>query len=416
VWAATSPAFLHTYRHFFRPDFKCTAYIPRPLGGLYEFDPVGQNRPEPFSSPTLWADIENSKRLENGCPPFRLPGLVEASTNQLLARTTAGTVRIFDLHGSEYGRSTNTALSPAVTHPRNPSEPGYVSCTDGSVVAGGALWHGLSSRSSPRLVGCEQVILPALRALARTPHVQSLTFERIGLNSHSAALDALEAMADICRANMFLTSISFPFVSKDAGIPLPPDWVKRYDALWKKIAEALLANPKPQFASFDFSGSHLSDAALDHMVPALVRLFSPSQCAIRPVSLCFRDNDLTAAGVAALCSKMLAVADLSSLQLLSFGGNDWTDVSSGVNAVDAVVSVIKRCPALKTLDVQAKYRYFPGLKALHAALAESACPLEEFSIGGAPVIPREVGSNTALSASDIAHHVLLVSIFSTVDG
>jgi hypothetical protein len=220
--------------------------------------------------------------------------------------------------------------------------------------------------------------------------MRNMTFERICLTTHDAALAALSAMADICRTNTHLAGICFPYVSADGGAPLQPAVAAKYAAAWKNVAEALLANPKPQFVSFDFSGSRLDDAAVSHLVPALVRLFSASQCGLRPVSLCFKDNDLTAAGVAALCDKVLKVADLNALQGLSFGGNEWTDTGSGLNAVDAVISVVKRCPALKTLDVQAKCRYFPGLPALHAALAGTACPLEEISVGGAPVVPREV--------------------------
>ena len=386
VWAATVPSHVHTYLAYFRPDYKCKEYIPRAPNGLYEFVPaIGGS--EPVNGNILWSDIPIAERIRKWAPPFRLPSLIQSCSGKLLAHSPLGVVSIFDLHGSEYCKSSQTATKSWIDKQRSATEPGYACCSDGSVVSGQIRWHRTFSKV-PRLVAQTEIVIAALRAAAasHTKNVDTISFDRLAFDTHEAGLDALVAMADVCRNNTSLRRIAFPYIHVDDGAPLTPELSKRYNGAWKEISDALLANPKPKFVFFDIRGSHLTNDDLTALLPSLTRLFSTNsqqkQGSLRPVGFLFDDNSLSAEGVSSFCKFLSSSADLSDMQELSFSGNAWTDIRQ-VDAVGALVEVVSKCPKLRVLNVQAKHRHFPHMAALRAALVSSMCPLEHLSAGGA---------------------------------
>ena len=384
VWAATAPPFVHVYRDFFKRDYGSRVQVPRAANGLYELVGLDQNEPEIGAA--LWAHVPNRERLNRNCPPHRLPGLVDSCTGQLLMGAPTGTVRIFDLHGTEYGKSSNTPFLSDVSFGRTTVEPGYELCGDGSMLAGGIRWHLPSQTKETRLVALEQVVVGALRAIVNSQSTHTLNFDRTCMANLGGQLTALEAMVDVCRHNGSLTSISFPYCNVPATAP-------KITEAWLNMGKALISNPKPRFTSIDVRGGNMGDAGLIALLPGLVRLFHPTQgLGLRPVSLRFDNNNLSAAAVWELCTKLLHHCDLSDLQELSLGANPWTDTTQH-DAVSAVVRVVKSAPALRVLNVQSKFRSFPQLPALQAALVESACPLETLAVGGSPLLARDVSND-----------------------
>ena len=384
VWAATAPPFMHVYRDFFKPDYGSRVPEPRPPNGLYEVVEVDQY--EPGHGPTLWTHFPNRERLDRNCPPHRLPGLVDSCTGQLLVGAPTGTVRIFDLHGTEYGKSSNTSSLSSVSLQRSFLEPAYDCCEDGSVLAGDIRWHLPSLTKETRLMALEQVVVGALRAIVNSQSIHTLSFDRTSLPTVNAQLASLEAMVDVCRQNCTLASISFPYCDV-------PDTAPKITEAWLNMGKALISNPKPRFTSIDVRGGNMGDAGLIALLPGLVRLFHPTQgLGLRPVSLRFDNNNLSAAAVWELCTKLLHHCDLSDLQELSLGANPWTDTTQH-DAASAVVRVVKSAPALRVLNVQSKFRSFPQLPALQAALVESACPLETLAVGGSPLLARDVSND-----------------------
>jgi hypothetical protein len=200
----------------------------------------------------------------------------------------------------------------------------------------------------------------------------TLSFARCILAADSDPRQIYAAMADVCKHNSSLTSIDFPRHGRANG--------------WEELSEALLQNQLPLFTSINAGGTQLDDVSLELLLPSLLRLYDKAQLGLSPVSLCFEDNRLSDAGIARLCTQLVAVADLSRLQAVSFGDNPWV----GEGSATALIKLLRMARSLQRLDIRARGRTFPHMNDLVAALLESKCPLAEFAVGGHALASTEV--------------------------
>jgi hypothetical protein len=351
------------------------ALIPRAPNGLYEVSDGYAVEPNSNPNPALWAGLQLHHRVTE-CPPYRLPSLTAACRNQLLtagAESAPGVLDILSLHGSGYCASSNTTEVASMALDRTSYEPGYSIDINGAVNSGGLRWyaHGLGEA---RLVAYREIVQGALEALVHNRAFHTLSFARCVLAPNADLRFIFTAMADVCKYNSSLTSIDFP------------RHAKVYADGWRELSEALYQNQLPLFTSINAGGTHLDDASLELLLPSLLRLYDKAQLGLSPVSLCFADNRLTEAGVTQLCNKLLAAADLSHLQSISFGGSAWATETSAT----ALIKLLRVAKSLQSLDVSSRDHTFPRMAELAAALAENQCPLVEFAVGGHALASTEV--------------------------
>lgn len=389
-WAARRPELLHQFRVFNSDSKGYKGHVPRPANGMYEMLPPGSGREYESRTRAMWGSLSNKQRFREQCPVILMEGLVQGLQRRLLELSIPGLLSVLHMHGPEYAvaSSSTNANRKLVLIPVS-GYPLYKVYEDYSVSSGDVQWYGIRPKG-PRELACNgKIAVSALRALPFASSFHTLSFQDCALMSVEEQRDAILAMVEVCRWNIYLTSLQFP--------PLCISLTKggtRYVELWAQVGEAIWSNPRPLFTSLDFSGCGLGDFAMSQLLPALTRLFSSQQHGLAPVALLFSDCALSENGVASILHMMSGqdaptgnTISLRSLQRLSFGGNPWNGAADV--ALQGLLNVLRQASGLRYLDLESSVIIVPVMD-LSRVLVESSCPLRVLKLAGSAVPSREV--------------------------
>jgi hypothetical protein len=381
----------HVHQVYYTPENKPNIGPPPPREAtkcnppaVKDYDILCRTQSHPSA---YWSDVPFTDRQKMGFPTPCLPAVAEAVGGTLsLNHSSVGDpqeINVLKLHGSAYAQSIQR--QPSSSPRPDPSRPGYPVISDCQIASGGLYW-GSTPRSNP--LPCNPRILSALlETLKFNSWCHVLEFGDCFIPS-KVEDEILGLMADVCRCNTTMISLSFPPRAPSAP-PVGPN-TSQYQ-LWAKIGEALATNPNPLFSSLDFSNCHLGDDGIRAILPGLKRLFS-----MRNVisSLKFNNNNLSGLGVAMICDALLEgnfSAPFSSLSELSFGDNPWCGLPNQVPMQQLSV-IIRLSPQLQKLNVGSS----DGLFSIHLLandLIGSCCPLSELVLGGSPLNQAGVSSS-----------------------
>ena len=293
------------------------------------------------------------------------------------------TLRIIDLHGTEYAQCTHSVVPVNICSGAVINEPSYACSRDGSVIAGGVRWHNSAWGPNDRVVASVSITVAALRALPHVGNFNALSFDRTDLPA-KGQLEALQAMADVCRYSTSITLLAFPFSSERA----PKELRGAFATAWMDISNALCANVCPAFTSLDLRGANLDDSGIHALLRAFRRLFGfvPVQAGLQLKSLRLDGNHFSSYAAQSLLEFLSSSADLSHLHELSLANTAWFSAPSFL----CLLNVIESARVLLKLDLTCSITAMVGIQALHRALAVSGCPLEVLALGGRPAAVEEV--------------------------
>jgi hypothetical protein len=382
-WFATLPPMQHVHPAYYKAENKPTIGPPPPRDltkcyppAVQDYEALCRVKPPPRA---YWSDIPFTERQKLGFPTPYLSAVAQAVSGALFAdHSSVGDpqeINVLKLHGSAYAQSLQ--IQPSFSPRPNQFNPGHPVIGECQIASGGLYW-GSPARSNP--LPCNPRIVSSLLAtLKYNSWCHVLEFGDCFIPSQSEET-ILGLMADVCRCNTTLISISFPPRAKDAP-PVRPNTPQ--SQAWTKIGEAMAMNPSPLFTSLDFSNCHLGDDGIRAILPGLKRIFSMRNVI---ASLKFNNNNLSGVGVALICDALLEgnfSAPFSSLSELSFGDNPWCGVPAQV-PMQQLSLIVRLSPQLRKLNVGSSDDLFP-IHLLMNDLIGSGCPLSELVLGGSPL-------------------------------
>ena len=378
----------HVHPDYYNPENKPTIGPPPPHEIIKCSPPVisdyGTLCRTKSPRPAYWSDIPFAERQELGFPTPYLFAVGQAVSGVLCHNHSSvgdpQEINVLKLHGSAYAQS--LGVRPSSTPRPSSLRPGYAVIAECQIASGGLYW-GSPPRANP--LRCNPRIASSLLAtLKYSSWCHVLEFGDCYIPSQSEA-SILDLMADVCRCNTTLISISFPPRAPDA-LPIRQG-TPQYES-WTKIGECLAMNPSPLFSSLDFSNCRLGDDGVRAILSGLKRIFS-----LRNIitSLRFNNNGLSGLGVAMICDALLEgnlSAPFSSLSEFSVGGNPWCGLPNQI-PVKQLGLIVSLSPRLQKLDVGSSDGLFPIPLLVHD-LISSVCPLRELVLGGSPLVQAAV--------------------------